>query len=283
MNFSIPFSLSNEENCLFSLYSAINDVVSDPGTSWNLVKEESVAPKSAKVTGFMEIHHDGNVRKTPSFTIICEEESPRDVLVAKANIKLLVMCCNFFALPIEFSFKKEKVLTEFKPVKSWRSTAEEHGIQPLDVVQCQDIKSLIRYCKVSKFPILQALEATAQKFGSERVTVKQFFEFVWGEASYGKVKELTKKRKATKTLIEEAVSEPEEIPTSQETTYEGRDMADMRRVIALFVEAGINSVNFADYCPNYAEEYGSFQYFCTYAKDEEISLAITSAKNGDKA
>ena len=163
--------------------------------------------------------------------------------------------------------------TEFKPVKSWKAVAEEHGIDPVEVIKCQDLRSLTRYCKPSKFPIAQALEATAQKFNSERVTVKQFFEFVWGEENYNKVRSLSTKKKKARTIS--VAQEVEEVEVEANEPFEtNRNHQDTKYVMGKLITAGINSINFEEKAVIMSERYGNFQYFCMNASDDEIASVL---------
>jgi len=280
MTFKIPFHLSQEERTLYELYTLINNSINNSNTFWSLKKEESIAPKSAKVSGFMEIWNDGNVRRSDSFTIICDEDKPRDIIVSIANIKLLVMCCNSLGVPIEFEFEKPKKETEFKPVKTWKSVAEEYNLDPLMVVNSPDLRALTRYCKTLKFPVGQALEATAQKFESERVTVKQFFEFIWGEDNYNKVKSVSKKRQAEKIFKEEPEdnfeNDVEEKTTPHISQDEPRKSEELKRIMGILIAKGINSTNFNEKCPLMSDKYGNFMYFCMYANEKDLSTLIVN-------
>jgi hypothetical protein len=280
MTFKIPFTLSQEEKTLYELYTLINNSVNNSNTFWSLKKEESIAPKSAKVSGFIEIWNDGNVRKSDSFTIICDDDKPRDVIISIANIKLLVMCCNSLGLPIDFEFEKAKKESEFKPVKTWKAVAEECNLDPMMVVNSPDLRSLTRYCKLSKFPIAQALEATAQKFESERVTVKQFFEFIWGEENYNKVKSVSKKRQADRIVKEddnEPIEEqPEEVTTQHIPQGEPRKSDELKRIMGILISKGINSTNFHEKSPSMSDKYGNFMYFCMYSNEKDLSTLIVN-------
>lgn len=269
MKFSLPFSLTKEEKSLIELYTAVNDLVNSGETKWQIFKEESIAPKSVKVTGYMVIGD----RKSDTFSVVCEEDKPRDILIAIANMKLIVMTCISLGIPIDFEFEKPKKETEFKPVKSWKAVAEEHGIDPVEVIKCQDLRSLTRYCKPSKFPIAQALEATAQKFNSERVTVKQFFEFVWGEENYNKVRSLSTKKKKARTIS--VAQEVEEVEVEANEPFEtNRNHQDTKYVMGKLITAGINSINFEEKAVIMSERYGNFQYFCMNASDDEIASVL---------
>jgi hypothetical protein len=267
MKCSLPFSLSKEEKSLIELYTAISDSVNTASIRWQIFKEESIAPKSVKVTGYMTIAD----RKSDTFSVVCEDEKPREALIAIANMKLLVMTCTSLGIPIDFEFEKPKKETEFKPVKSWKVVAEEHGIDPVEVIKCQDLRSLTRYCKPSKFPIAQALEATSQKFNSERVTVKQFFEFIWGEENYNKVRSLSSKKKKVRTINAPQI---EEIEEEVEVHAENRGHQDTKYVMGKLISAGINSINFEEKAIIMSERYGNFQYFCMNASDDEIASVL---------
>jgi hypothetical protein len=267
MKCSLPFSLSKEEKSLIELYTAISDSVNTADIRWQIFKEESIAPKSVKVTGYMTIAD----KKSDTFSVVCEDEKPREALIAIANMKLLVMTCTSLGIPIDFEFEKPKKETEFKPVKSWKVVAEEHGIDPVEVIKCQDLRSLSRYCKPSKFPIAQALEATSQKFNSERVTVKQFFEFIWGEENYNKVRSLSSKKKKARTISTPQVEEVEE---GVEAHTENRGHQDTKYVMGKLISAGINSINFEEKAIIMSERYGNFQYFCMNASDDEIASVL---------
>jgi len=267
MKCSLPFSLSKEEKSLIELYTAISDSVNTGDIRWQIFKEESIAPKSVKVTGYMTIAD----KKSDTFSVVCEDDKPREALIAIANMKLLVMTCTSLGIPIDFEFEKPKKETEFKPVKSWKVVAEEHGIDPVEVIKCQDLRSLSRYCKPSKFPIAQALEATSQKFNSERVTVKQFFEFIWGEENYNKVRSLSSKKKKARTISTPQVEEVEE---EVEAFAENRGHQDTKYVMGKLISAGINSLNFEEKAPIMSERYGNFQYFCMNASDDEIASVL---------
>lgn len=267
MKCSLPFSLSKEEKSLIELYTAISDSVNSGDIRWQIFKEESIAPKSVKVSGYMTIGD----RKSDTFSVVCEDDKPREALIAIANMKLLVMTCTSLGIPIDFEFEKPKKETEFKPVKSWKVVAEEHGIDPVEVVKCQDLRSLTRYCKPSKFPIAQALEATSQKFNSERVTVKQFFEFIWGEENYNKVRSLSSKKKKARTI---SVPQVEEVEEEVEAYTENRNHQDTKYVMGKLISAGINGTNFENIAPIMSERYGNFQYFCMNASDDEIASVL---------
>jgi ribosomal protein L20A (L18A) len=267
MKCSLPFSLSKEEKSLIELYTAISDSVNTGDIRWQIFKEESIAPKSVKVTGYMTIAD----KRSDTFSVVCEEEKPREALIAIANMKLLVMTCTSLGIPIDFEFEKPRKETEFKPVKSWKIVAEEHGIDPVEVIKCQDLRSLSRYCKPSKFPIAQALEATSQKFNSERVTVKQFFEFIWGEENYNRVRTLSSKKKKARTI---SVPQVEEVEEEVEVNAENRGHQDTKYVMGKLISAGINSINFEEKAIIMSERYGNFQYFCMNASDDEIASVL---------
>lgn len=267
MKCSLPFSLSKEEKSLIELYTAISDSVNTGDIRWQIFKEESIAPKSVRVTGYMTIAD----KKSDTFSVVCEDDKPREALIAIANMKLLVMTCTSLGIPIDFEFEKPKKETEFKPIKSWKVVAEEHGIDPVEVVKCQDLRSLTRYCKPSKFPIAQALEATSQKFNSERVTVKQFFEFIWGEENYNKVRSLSSKKKKARTI---SVPQVEEVEEEVEAYTENRNHQDTKYVMGKLISAGINGTNFENIAPIMSERYGNFQYFCMNASDDEIASVL---------
>lgn len=267
MKCSLPFSLSKEEKSLIELYTAISDSVNTGETRWQIFKEESIAPKSVKVTGYMTIAD----KKSDTFSVVCEEEKPREALIAIANMKLLVMTCTSLGIPIDFEFEKPKKETEFRPIKSWKIVAEEHGIDPVEVIKCQDLRSLTRYCKPSKFPIAQALEATSQKFNSERVTVKQFFEFIWGEENYNRVRTLSSKKKKVRII---SLPQVEEVEEEVEVNAECRGHQDTKYVMGKLISAGINSINFEEKAIIMSERYGNFQYFCMNASDDEIASVL---------
>jgi hypothetical protein len=267
MKCSLPFSLSKEEKSLIELYTAISDSVNTGEIRWQIFKEESIAPKSVKVTGYMTIAD----KRSDTFSVVCEEEKPREALIAIANMKLLVMTCTSLGIPIDFEFEKPRKETEFRPIKSWKLVAEEHGIDPVEVIKCQDLRSLSRYCKPSKFPIAQALEATSQKFNSERVTVKQLFEFIWGEENYNRVRTLSSKKKKARTISTPQVEEVEE---EVEAHAENRGQQDTKYVMGKLISIGINSLNFEEKAPIMSERYGNFQYFCMNASDDEIASVL---------
>jgi hypothetical protein len=281
MSFKIPFSLSSEEKALMDLYTILNGQLNNPTSSWRLIKEEVLTPKSARVNGYISIIENGIERRSDSFTAICEDARPKEVITAIANIKLLVMCCTALGIPVDFQFEKNKKPTEYHEVKSWNEVAEDHALDPIMVAKCSTIKSLRRYSKSLNFPIGQALEEVQKKFESERVTTKQFFEFLYGESNYNKVKSSFKKRKA------ERISSPQkEDDSKQEAPVEkvqaiefvapstARSHSDAKYVIGKMISHGINSSTFAKISQSMADKYGNFQYFCINASEDEVASVL---------
>jgi hypothetical protein len=281
MSFKIPFSLSSEEKALMDLYTILNGQLNSPDSSWRLIKEEVLTPKSARVNGYISIVENGLERRSDSFTAICEDARPKEVITAVANIKLLVMCCTALGIPVDFQFEKNKKPTEYHEVKSWKEVAEDHALDPIMVAKCSTIKSLRRYSKSLNFPIGQALEEVQKKFESERVTTKQFFEFLYGESNYNKVKSSFKKRKA------ERISSPQkEDDSKQEAPVEkiqpiefvtpptARSHADAKYVIGKMISHGVNSSTFEKISQAMADKYGNFQYFCINASEDEIASVL---------
>jgi hypothetical protein len=115
------------------------------------------------------------------------------------------------------------------------------------------------------------LEATSQKFNSERVTVKQFFEFIWGEENYNKVRSLSSKKKKARTINAPQI---EEIEEEIEVHAENRGHQDTKYVMGKLISAGINSINFEEKAIIMSERYGNFQYFCMNASDDEIASVL---------
>ncbi len=263
------------------LYTILNGQLNTPNSSWRLIKEEVLTPKSARVNGYISIVENGIERRSDSFTAICEDARPKEVITAVANIKLLVMCCTALGIPVDFQFEKNKKPTEYHEVKSWNEVAEDHALDPIMVAKCSTIKSLRRYSKSLNFPIGQALEEVQKKFESERVTTKQFFEFLYGESNYNKVKSSFKKRKA------ERISSPQkEGDSKQEAPVEkiqpvefvtpstARSHADAKYVIGKMISHGINSSTFGKISQEMADKYGNFQYFCINASEDEIASVL---------
>jgi hypothetical protein len=280
MSFKIPFSLSSEEKALMDLYTILNGQLNNPNSSWSLVKEESLSPKSAKISGCISIIENGLERRSDSFTAICEDNRPREVITAIATIKVLVMCCNALGIPIEFQFEKTKKPTEYHEVKSWKAVAEEHALDPIMVAKCDTIKSLRRYCKPLNFPIGQALEEVQKKFESERVTTKQFFEFLYGEANYNKIKSSFKKRKAERVFEDKKEDDSTNVPAqeykipAEPIVSTSRSHSDAKYVIGKMIAAGVNSQSFSKISPEMADKYNNFQYFCINASDDEIASVL---------
>lgn len=283
MSFKIPFSLSSEEKALMDLYTILNSQLNSPTSSWSLIKEETLTPKSARVSGFIRIVENGVERCSDSFTAICDDGRPREVITAIATIKLLVMCCTALGIPVEFQFEKNKKPTEYHEVKSWKTVAEDHALDPIMVAKCDTIKSLRRYCKPLNFPIGQALEEVQKKFESERVTTKQFFEFLYGESNYNKIKSSFKKRKATRIDVQNNVQEEsdsrreEVIPpvyVPEPIVSTSRSHTDAKYVIGKMISHGVNSSTFGKISQTMSDKYGNFQYFCINASEDEIASVL---------
>ena len=283
MSFKIPFSLSSEEKALMDLYTILNGQLNSPTSSWRLIKEETLTPKSARVSGYISITNDGIERCSDSFTAICDDGRPREVITAIATVKLLVMCCTALGIPVEFQFEKNKKPTEYHEVKSWKVVAEEHALDPIMVSKCGTIKSLRRYCKPLNFPIGQALEEVQKKFESERVTTKQFFEFLYGESNYNKIKSSFKKRKAVRIDVQESVQEESDskrveqiapVYMPEPIVSNSRSHADSKYVIGKMISHGINSSTFGKISQSMADKYGNFQYFCINASEDEIASVL---------
>jgi hypothetical protein len=280
MSFKIPFSLSSEEKALMDLYTILNGQLNSPTSSWRLIKEETLTPKSAKISACISITENGLERHSDSFTAICEDSRPREVITAIATIKVIVMCCTALGIPIEFQFEKTKKPTEYHEVKSWKAVAEEHALDPIMVAKCSTIKSLRRYCKPLNFPIGQALEEVQKKFESERVTTKQFFEFLYGESNYSKVKSSFKKRKAERVFEAKKEDDSTIVPIQEyripvePMPSTSRSHSDAKYVIGKMIAAGVNSQSFSKISPEMAEKYNNFQYFCINASDDEIASVL---------
>jgi hypothetical protein len=280
MSFKIPFSLSSEEKALMDLYTILNGQLNSPTSSWRLIKEETLTPKSAKISACISITENGLERRSDSFTAICEDNRPREVITAIATIKVIVMCCTAIGIPIEFQFEKTKKPTEYHEVKSWKAVAEEHALDPIMVAKCSTIKSLRRYCKPLNFPIGQALEEVQKKFESERVTTKQFFEFLYGESNYSKVKSSFKKRKAERVFEAKKEDDSTIVPIQEyripvePMPSTSRSHSDAKYVIGKMIAAGVNSQSFSKISPEMAEKYNNFQYFCINASDDEIASVL---------
>lgn len=283
MSFKIPFSLSSEEKALMDLYTILNSQLNSPTSSWSLVKDETLTPKSARVSGYIRVVENGVERCSDSFTAICDDGRPREVITAIATIKLLVMCCTALGIPVEFQFEKNKKPTEYHEVKSWKTVAEDHALDPIMVAKCDTIKSLRRYCKPLNFPIGQALEEVQKKFESERVTTKQFFEFLYGESNYNKIKSSFKKRKATRIDVQNDVQEESDskkepvvikAPSFEPIASTARSHSEAKYVIGKMISLGINSSTFEKISQEMADKYGNFQYFCINATDEEIASVL---------
>jgi hypothetical protein len=280
MSFKIPFSLSSEEKALMDLYTILNGQLNSPTSSWRLIKEETLTPKSAKISACISITDNGLERRSDSFTAICEDSRPREVITAIATIKVIVMCCTALGIPIEFQFEKTKKPTEYHEVKSWKAVAEEHALDPIMVAKCSTIKSLRRYCKPLNFPIGQALEEVQKKFESERVTTKQFFEFLYGESNYSKVKSSFKKRKAERVFEAKKEDDSTIVPIQEyripvePMPSTSRSHSDAKYVIGKMIAAGVNSQSFSKISPEMAEKYNNFQYFCINASDDEIASVL---------
>lgn len=283
MSFKIPFSLSSEEKALMDLYTILNGQLNNPTSSWRLIKEEVLTPKSARVNGYISIIENGIERRSDSFTAICEDARPKEVITAIANIKLLVMCCTALGIPVDFQFEKNKKPTEYHEVKSWNEVAEDHALDPIMVAKCSTIKSLRRYSKSLNFPIGQALEEVQKKFESERVTTKQFFEFLYGESNYNKIKSSFKKRKATRIDVQNSVQEVNDskiegvitpVYVSEPIASTSRSHADAKYVIGKMISHGVNSSTFEKISQSMADKYSNFQYFCINASDDEIASVL---------
>jgi hypothetical protein len=281
MSFKVPFSLSSEEKALMDLYTILNGQLNSPTSSWRLIKEETLTPKSARVSGYISITESGVERFSDSFTAICEDARPKEVITAVANIKLLIMSCTALGIPVDFQFEKNKKPTEYHEVKSWKEVAEDHALDPIMVAKCSTIKSLRRYSKSLNFPIGQALEEVQKKFESERVTTKQFFEFLYGESNYNKVKSSFKKRKAERISSPQKESDSkEEAPVEKIQPIEfvapstARSHADAKYVIGKMISHGVNSSTFEKISQPMADKYGNFQYFCINASEDEIASVL---------
>ena len=127
------------------------------------------------------------------------------------------------------------------------------------------------------------MEEVQKKFESERVTTKQFFEFLYGESNYNKIKSSFKKRKATRIDAHENVQEENDsnkepviihTPFIEPIISTSRSHADAKYVIGKMISHGINSSTFAKISQAMADKYGNFQYFCINASDDEIASVL---------
>jgi hypothetical protein len=276
MEFKVPFNLSLEERSLIELYSIINSQLKGPDKDWSLEKQEVITHKSTRVIGKMFIKDGEKVINSDMFTSVSEDARPKNIQVAIANIKLLVMCCSSLGIDIDFSYTKINRGADVA-VDSWKEMAQNCGLDAVEVSKQRSIKSLIRYAKQCNFPIHQALDEAKAAFSSERVTSKQFFEFVFGESNYKNIKSVSRKRKAVRTnpVIEPVVVAP--ITPSviiEEDVVDPRKPEDVKYVIGKLISQGVNTLNFAKLYPELSDKYGNFQYFCIHASDEEVSRII---------
>ena len=131
--------------------------------------------------------------------------------------------------------------------------------------------------------LLWFLSAVQKKFESERVTTKQFFEFLYGESNYNKIKSSFKKRKATRIDVQENVQEKNDSKIVEQVTpvympepiiSTSRSHADSKYVIGKMISHGINSSTFEKISPSMADKYSNFQYFCINASEDEIASVL---------
>lgn len=278
MDFKVPITLSEAEKSLIELYSLLNEDIKSKGDTWRLVKNEELTVKGVATSGNMEVGRpDGTVISSDNFTVVCEDAPTKEDCVAVATIKLIILCCTSLGYPINFQYAKQKKEFNRQDDTPWKEVASSCSLDPVVVSNHHSIRSLIRYCKSVGFPIHQALEETKEAFGSERVTTKQFFEFVFGESNYRKLKSISKKRKA------ERVDNPLPAQVTPQVTpqvevilpvQEGRHHNDVKYVIGKLIAQGINSQTFPIKYPELTEKYGNFQYFCIHASENELKLVM---------
>lgn len=278
MDFKVPITLSESEKSLIELYSLLNEDIKSKGDTWRLVKKEELTVKGVATSGHMEIGtRDGSVIISDDFTVVCEDAATKEDCVAVATIKLIILCCTALGYPINFQYAKQKKEFDRQDGTPWKDVASSCSLDPVVVSSHHSIRSLIRYCKSIGFPIHQALEETKEAFSSERVTTKQFFEFVFGESNYRKLKSISKKRKAERV---ENIDTPQVTPQVTHQVeiltpiHEGRHHNDVKYVIGKLISQGINSQTFPIKYPELTEKYGNFQYFCIHASENELKKVM---------
>jgi hypothetical protein len=278
MDFKVPITLSEAEKSLIELYSLLNEDIKSKGDTWRLIKKEELTVKGVATSGNMEVGRpDGTVISSDNFTVVCEDAPTKEDCVAVATIKLIILCCTSLGYPINFQYAKQKKEFNRQDDTPWKEVASSCSLDPVVVSSHHSIRSLMRYCKSIGFPIHQALEETKEAFGSERVTTKQFFEFVFGESNYRKLKSISKKRKA------ERVDKPLPTQVTPQVTpqvevilpvQEGRHHNDVKYVIGKLISQGVNSQTFPIKYPELTEKYGNFQYFCIHASEDELKTVM---------
>jgi hypothetical protein len=278
MDFKVPITLSEAEKSLIELYSLLNEDIKSKGDTWRLIKKEELTVKGVATSGNMEVGRlDGTVISSDNFTVVCEDAPTKEDCVAVATIKLIILCCTSLGYPINFQYAKQKKDFNRQDDTPWKEVASSCSLDPVVVSSHHSIRSLVRYCKSVGFPIYQALEETKEAFSSERVTTKQFFEFVFGESNYRKLKSISKKRKAErveKPFIPQVA--PQVSPQVEVVlpVQEGRHHNDVKYVIGKLIAQGINSQTFPIKYPELTDKYGNFQYFCIHASENELKTVM---------
>jgi hypothetical protein len=276
MDFKVPITLSEAEKSLIELYSLLNEDIKSKGDTWRLVKKEELTVKGVATSGNMEVGRlDGTVISSDNFTVVCEDAETKEDCVAIATIKLIILCCTSLGYPINFQYAKQKKEFNRQDNIPWKEVASSCSLDPVVVSSHHSIRSLMRYCKSIGFPIHQALEETKEAFSSERVTTKQFFEFVFGESNYRKLKSISKKRKAER--IDSAPQVTPQVTPQVEVilpVHEGRHHNDVKYVIGKLISQGVNSQTFPIKYPELTEKYGNFQYFCIHASENELKSVM---------